>query len=169
MSAVEFPEQGLDDAPRRVLMRSVSRIELTDGPDKLVALPAERELVPMGMHDELAEHYKAVAGSFEPHASTLDYVVGAVGACLTGTFKRALMARGVQISAGDLTAEAVGEIVVDGDVPIIRAIEVRYTLRGIGADQLEKVDRAHAVHHRACAVSRSLEGAIEISTVLSQA
>ena len=75
----------------------------------------------------------------------------------------------VSISAGDLTAEAVGEIVVDGDVPIIRAIEVRYTLRGIGADQPEKVDRAHAVHHRACAVSRSLEGAIEISTVLSQA
>ena len=51
----------------------------------------------MGMHDELAEHYKAVAGSFEPHASTLDYVVGAVGVCLTGTFKRALMARGVHL------------------------------------------------------------------------
>ena len=169
MSAVEFSEKGPDGPGVRVLMRSVSRVELTDGPNKLVSLPSERELVPMGMHDELAEHYKAVPGNFEPHASTLDYVVGAVGACLTGTFRRALVARGVQVSAGDLRAEAVGEIVVDGDVPIIRAIEVRYTLSGTGEDQLEKVDRAHAVHHRACAVSRSLERAIEISTVLNLA
>lgn len=169
MSAVEFPEPELDGPAVRVLMRSVSRIELTDGLDKMVSLPSEREPVPMGMHDELAEHYKAVPGNFAPHASTLDYVVGAVGACLTGTFKRALVARGVQISAGDLTAQAIGEIVVDGDVPIIRAIEVRYTLRGTGEDQLEKIDRAHAIHHRACAVSRSLERAIEISTVLNLA
>lgn len=169
MSAVEFPGQGLDDPAVRVLMHSVARIELTGGPDKLVALPSEQEPVPMGMHDELAEHYRAVPGSFEPHASTLDYVVGAVGACLAGTFKRTLVARGVHVSPDDLTAEAVGEIVVDGDVPVIRAIEVRYTLRGTGEDQREKVERAHSVHHRGCAVSRSLERAIAISTVLTLA
>ncbi len=30
----------------------------------------------------------------------------------------------------------------------------------------EAIQRAHAVHHRACAVSRSLEGSIEIRTEL---
>ena len=166
MTAVEFPDNSLDGSARRVLMRTVARIDITDGPDKLVWLPLAQEPIPMGMHDELAEHYNAVPGSFEPRASTLDYVVGAVGACLTGTFKRALSARGVKISADDLKSEAIGEIVVDGDVPMIRAIEVRYRLSGTNEDDHEKIRRAHAVHHKACAVSRSVERAIEIHTVL---
>lgn len=149
-----------------VLMQSVARIDVTDGPDKMVWLPSEQQAVAMGMHDELAEHYHAAAGSFEPRASTLDYVVGAVGACLTGTFKRALAARGVTVSPVDLKAEAIGEIVVDGDVPMIRTIEVRYTLSGTGENEHEKVQRAHAVHQKACAVSRSVEQAIDIRTVL---
>jgi uncharacterized OsmC-like protein len=151
---------------RPVLMRSVARIGVTDGPDKLVWFPTEQKPVPMGMHDELAEHYHATPGSFVPCASTLDYVVGAVGACLTGTFKRALSARGVTVSPSELKSEAVGEIVLDGDVPIIRAIEVRYSLSGTRADERDKIERALAVHHRACAVSRTLDCAIEISTVL---
>ncbi len=166
MTAVEFPDNDLDSSVGRVLMRSVARVEVTDGPDKLVWLPLGEQPVPMGMHDELAVHYKAVPGTFEPRASTLDYVVGAVGACLTGTFKRALAARGVKISPDDLKSEAIGEIVVDGDVPIIRAIEVRYSLSGTQEDDRVKIERAHAVHHKACAVSRSIERAIEVSTVL---
>ncbi len=156
-------------APRPMtplLMQSVARIDVTGGPDKMVWLPSEQRPVPMGMHDELAEHYHAAPGSFEPRASTLDYVVGAVGACLTGTFKRALSARGVTISPGDLRAEAIGQIVVEGDVPVIRSIEVRYTLNGTSEDEHEKIQRAHAVHHRACAVSRSVDRAIDIRTVL---
>ena len=152
-----------------MLMRSVVRVEVTDGPDKVVWLPSEELFVPMGMHDELAEYYRAAPGSFEPHASTLDYVVGAVAACLTGTFRRALIARGVSISPGDLKSEAVGEIVVEGDVPILRSVTVRYVLSGSQDDDHAKIQRAHAVHHKACAVSRSLDSAIAISTVLELA
>jgi uncharacterized OsmC-like protein len=166
MAALGLPDKGLDGSTQPVLMRSVARIEATDGPDKLVWLPAEQGPVPMGMHDELAEHYKAASGTFEPRASTLDYVVGAVGACLTGTFRRALSARGVEFSAGDLKSEVTGEIILDGDVPIIRAIEVRYSLSGTRADEQAKIERAHAVHRKACAVSRSVDRAIAISTVL---
>ena len=37
------------------------------------------ESVLVGSHDEIAEHYKKEAGSYEPHAATLDYIVAAAG------------------------------------------------------------------------------------------
>jgi hypothetical protein len=40
-------------------------------------VPAESAPVLFGVHDEVAEHYKAAPGSFEPHSTTLDYVVAA--------------------------------------------------------------------------------------------
>jgi len=166
VTAVDVPGNEAGQVSPRVLMRSVARIQLTDGPDKLVWLPTEEKPVAMGMHDELATHYEALPGAFVPNASTLDYVIGAVAACLTGTFRRALVARGLKVTASDLRADAVGEIVVDDGVPVIRAIEVHYQLAGTGPDEEAKVRRAHSVHRRACAVSRSVEAAIEISTVL---
>lgn len=54
MPAVESPGEGVDGSAEGVLMRTVTRIEVTDGPDKLVWLPLRQEPVPMGMHDELA-------------------------------------------------------------------------------------------------------------------
>jgi uncharacterized OsmC-like protein len=156
---------GDEQAGERVLMRSRSRIEVTSTPDKLVTGPTESVAVPMGMHGELAEFYGAPPG-FTPHASTLDYVIGATGACLAGTFKRALAARGIVIAPENLKAEVEGVIVVDDGVPVIRRIEVSYELAGFDRSDVEKIERAHAVHHRACAVSRSLERAIDISTSL---
>jgi uncharacterized OsmC-like protein len=149
-----------------LLMSSVVSIGVTSSPDKLVTLPTEDTAVPMGMHDELAGFYQAAPGSFTPHASTLDYVIGALGACLAGTFKRALGARGIMIDPADLQAEAVGDIVIDGDVPVIRRVEVRYVLAKTREEDREKIERAHAVHHRGCAVSRSLEAAIDITSTL---
>jgi hypothetical protein len=66
----------------------------------------------------------------------------------------------------DLRAEAEGLIVVDEGVPVIRQISVAYHLAGIAPGDRVAVERAHAVHRRACAVSRSLERAIEIRTSL---
>ena len=40
-------------------------------------LPAEKDPVYFGTHGEVAQHYKAVPGTFEPHATTLDWVVAA--------------------------------------------------------------------------------------------
>jgi uncharacterized OsmC-like protein len=147
-------------------MRVSVGVALTAGPDKLVTLPSEPAPVAMGMHDELAEFYGAAPGSFEPRASTLDYVVGAVAACLAGTFRRAVVARGVKMAPGDLQTTGVASIVVVDQVPTIGAVEVSYVLANTDPADHEKINRAHAVHHRACAVSRSLEAAIAISTNL---
>jgi uncharacterized OsmC-like protein len=148
------------------LMLSTVRVTVTAGPDKLVALPCEPAPVAMGMHDEIAEFYGAQAGSFAPHASTLDYVIGALAGCLAGSFKRALLARGVPFVPEDLDVTAVGTIVVLDQVPVIRSVDVSYVLAHTKPEDHEKINRAHAVHHRACAVSRSLEAAIEVSSNL---
>jgi len=52
------------------------RIERVKGSLRKAFLPAEPEPVLFGVHDEVAAHYKAPPG-FEPHATTLDYVVAA--------------------------------------------------------------------------------------------
>jgi len=150
------------------LMETVVEVTATGGPDKLVRFPLTGELpVAMGMHGELAEHYKAAPGSFEPHASTLDYVIAGLAACLTGTFRRALSARNVSFSPDDLETRAVGKLEVnENDVVVIRSVEVGYRLAGIPEAQRELAERAHLVHERGCPVSRSLEGAFEVTTTL---
>jgi hypothetical protein len=47
------------------------------GPLRLAYLPAESNPVPFSTHGPVAVHYKAQPGTFEPHATTLDYVVAA--------------------------------------------------------------------------------------------
>ncbi|TMC31764.1 MAG: hypothetical protein E6I84_01950 [Chloroflexi bacterium] len=53
------------------------RIERVKGSLRRAYLPAQREPVIFGVHDEVAEHYQATPGTFEPHTTTLDYVVAA--------------------------------------------------------------------------------------------
>ena len=53
------------------------RIERVKGSLRKAFVPAEPAPVLFGVHDEVAEHYKAAPGSFEPHATTLDHVVAA--------------------------------------------------------------------------------------------
>jgi len=52
------------------------RIERIKGSMRKAFLPAESAPVLFGVHHEVAEHYKAPPG-YEPHATTLDYVVAA--------------------------------------------------------------------------------------------
>jgi hypothetical protein len=52
------------------------RIERVKGSLRKAFLPADSAPVLFGVHDEVAEHYKAQPG-YEPHATTLDYVVAA--------------------------------------------------------------------------------------------
>ena len=33
----------------------------------------------LGMHDEIAEHYRLTEGDYEPHAASVDYLVAATG------------------------------------------------------------------------------------------
>jgi len=53
------------------------RIERIKGSLRYAHLPAESQPISFGVHDEVAAHYRAKAGDFEPHATTLDYVVAA--------------------------------------------------------------------------------------------
>jgi hypothetical protein len=53
------------------------RIERVKGALRRAYLPAQREPVLFGVHDEVAEHYSATPGAYEPHATTLDYVIAA--------------------------------------------------------------------------------------------
>lgn len=57
----------------------VSRVSVDRerGPHRWAHLPAEPEPVAFGVHGAVAAHYKAPEGSYEPHATTLDYVVAA--------------------------------------------------------------------------------------------
>ena len=63
-----------DDA---VVYTSTIRIERVKGPLRRAYLPAEEEPVLFGVHSEIAEHYGVDVAVYEPHATTLDYVVSA--------------------------------------------------------------------------------------------
>ena len=60
-----------------VAYRSVVRIERVKGALRHAFLPAEEKAVAFGTHGAVAQHYGAVPGTFEPHATTIDYVVAA--------------------------------------------------------------------------------------------
>jgi hypothetical protein len=60
-----------------IAYRSEVRVERVKGPLRLAYLPVEKQPVPFSTHGPVAAHYKAQPGTFEPHATTLDYVVAA--------------------------------------------------------------------------------------------
>jgi uncharacterized OsmC-like protein len=145
---------------------SVVKIEHLGVPNNKATLPPVGETVLFGVHSEIAEHYKIAAGSFEPHAATLDYIVASAGGCLTGTFGGALAVRGVVLGAQGLTADVTGEIEREDDnVLVIKRIHVAYHL-ATSAEFKEKVLRAYDVHAPKCPVYRSLTPGIAITTEL---
>jgi hypothetical protein len=60
-----------------VVYRSESVIERVAGPLRRVRLPGEEEPVLFGVHGAIAAHYGRAPGTFDPHATTIDYVVAA--------------------------------------------------------------------------------------------
>jgi hypothetical protein len=60
-----------------VAYRSLVRVERVKGSLRHAFLPAEKEPVKFGTHGAVATHYGAKEGQYEPHATTLDYVVAA--------------------------------------------------------------------------------------------
>lgn len=134
---------------------------------KQVMLPVDGGPVPMGMHGEVAEHYAVTAGEYEPHATTLDYLVGAAVACLTGTFGGMLGALRQPIQHGELVADGEGDLVDDGGTLRVTAIRVRYRLRLAPHVDEVKVRRALERHAAKCPIARSISGCIDISTELT--
>jgi hypothetical protein len=62
-----------------VAYRSEIVIERLPGALRKAWLPAEPAPVLFGTHGAVAHHYGRAPGTFEPHATTLDYVVAATG------------------------------------------------------------------------------------------
>ena len=122
--------------------------------------------VTFGVPGWQGEHYGFAPGAVEEHPGTLDYLVASVAGCLIGTFGGTLKAHGIVASGGDLTADAIGEVVVDPDnVLRLRRIVVRYTLRA-EEEHRAAADRANAIHARHCPNARSVGASIDIVTEL---
>lgn len=60
-----------------IVYRSEARVERVKGPLRRAFLPGEKEPVAFGVHGAIAEHYGRAPGTFDPHATTIDYVVAA--------------------------------------------------------------------------------------------
>jgi len=60
-----------------VVYRSEIDVERAQGPLRYARIPAEERAVAFGVHGAIAAHYGTAEGSYEPHATTLDYVVAA--------------------------------------------------------------------------------------------
>ncbi len=60
-----------------VAYRSQVRIERIKCSLRHAFLPQEPQPVKFGTHGAVAEHYGAKTGTYEPHATTLDYLVAA--------------------------------------------------------------------------------------------
>ena len=93
--------------------------------------------------------------------ATLDYIVAAVGGCMTGTVAGALEARGVRADPEKLQVEAEGKIEeVDGKM-ILTGIKLRYHLK-IPKDKRATVERALEHHEGLCAASESVRRGITV-------
>jgi uncharacterized OsmC-like protein len=93
--------------------------------------------------------------------ATLDYIVAAVGGCMTGTVAGALEARGVRADPEKLQVEAEGKIEeVDGKM-ILTGIKLRYHLK-VPKDKRATVERALEHHEGLCAASESVRRGITV-------
>jgi hypothetical protein len=60
-----------------IAYRSQVRVERIKGSLRHAFLPVEPRPVVFGTHGAVAQHYGAKEGQYEPHATTLDYLVAA--------------------------------------------------------------------------------------------
>lgn len=61
-----------------VVYTSRATIERLEGGVRRASIPVDPPVM-FGVHAEVAEHYGREPGTYEPHATTLDYVVAAAG------------------------------------------------------------------------------------------
>jgi hypothetical protein len=60
-----------------VVYRSAVTVVGVMGPLRRAHVPGEAEPVLFGVHGAIAEHYGRAPGSYDPHATTIDYVIAA--------------------------------------------------------------------------------------------
>lgn len=140
-----------------------SKVKISKEPGNSKIKRAEIEGFPgavrMGVHGGIAQYFKL--NPDEPMASTLDYIVAAVGGCMTGTVAGALEARGVSATPDKLQVEAHGAIEdVDGKM-ILTGIKLHYKIK-VPKDKRATVERALEHHEGLCAASESVRRGIHV-------
>ena len=113
----------------RLLQTSKVKVEKEPGNSKIKRARFEGfpTSVRMGVHGGIAEFFKLQPD--EPLPSTLDYIVAAIGGCMTGTVAGALEARGISAAPDNLQVEAEGKIEeVEGKM-ILTHVSLRYRLK----------------------------------------
>jgi uncharacterized OsmC-like protein len=117
------------------------------------------DIVRMGLHGGVAEYFKIQPD--EPLPTTLDYVVAAIGGCMTGTVAGMLEARGVNTDPENLEVEAEGRIEeVDGKM-LLTHVTLTYRMK-VPKDKRVSVERALEHHENLCAVSESVRRGITV-------
>ncbi len=113
----------------------------------------------MGVHGGIAGFFKVTPD--EPLPSTLDYVVAAIGGCLTGTIAGALEGRGIRTDSEKLEATAEGRMEeVDGKL-LLTHVTVKYRIK-VPKSQREATGRALEHHASRCPVSESVKRGITV-------
>lgn len=62
-----------------VVYTSEVTIDRERGPIRQARIPGESQPVTFGVHGAIAEHYGVSPDDFDPHATTIDYVIAAAG------------------------------------------------------------------------------------------
>lgn len=117
------------------------------------------QAIRMGLHGGVKKFYRVESDEDLP--TTLDYVVAALGSCLTGTLGSALEARSIPIGADDLSAEVEGTIENVENKPLITRVHVKYHLN-VPKGKREEAQRVVDHHEKYCAVSQSLRRGIAV-------
>jgi uncharacterized OsmC-like protein len=145
----------------KLLHTSKVKIQKEPGKSKIKRAQVEgfADVLRMGIHGGIAQYFKLSPD--EPMPATLDYIVAAVGGCMTGTVAGALEARGVRADPEKLQVEAEGKIEeVDGKM-ILTGIKLRYHLK-VPKDKRATVERALEHHEGLCAASESVRRGITV-------
>jgi uncharacterized OsmC-like protein len=161
-NVLELAESSKEALMSKVLQVSRVKVEKEPGKDKIKRAQVEGfpDVIRMGVHGGIAQFFKL--STTEPMVSTLDYIVAAVGGCMTGTVAGALEARGVSADPSKLQVEAEGQIEdVDGKM-ILTSIKLHYTLK-VPKDKRATVERALEHHEGLCAASESVRRGITVT------
>jgi uncharacterized OsmC-like protein len=141
----------------------ISKVKIYKEPGKDKVKRAEIEGFPgvtrMGVNGGIAEFFKVQPE--EPLPSTLDYVVAAVGGCLTGTLAGALEGRGISTAPEKLETVAEGRMEeIDGKL-LLTHVTVKYRIK-VPKAQREATERALEHHAGRCPVSESVKRGITV-------
>jgi uncharacterized OsmC-like protein len=159
---VETAENSKEAPMSRVLQVSKVKIEKEPGKNKIKRAQVEGfpDVIRMGVYGGIAQFFKLSVT--EPMPSTLDYIVAAVGGCMTGTVAGALEARGVSADPTKLQVEAEGQIEDVDRKMILTGIKLHYTLK-VPKDKRAAVERALEHHEGLCAASESVRRGITVT------